>query len=74
MLSLSRSLDETIIIGDDIKVRITSINGRYVNLGVEAPDDVLVLREELSNKHQQEKYDGLVHREAEKQCNIGDAQ
>lgn len=47
MLVLSRKLDEVILIGDDIRVTVTSISPRSVKLGIEAPKSVKVLRSEL---------------------------
>jgi len=47
MLVLTRRPDESIIIDGDIKLKILSINGNQVRLGFEAPDEVVILREEL---------------------------
>ena len=47
MLVLSRRNGEQIVIDGNIKVTIIEIHGRQVRLGIEAPDDVRVLREEL---------------------------
>ncbi len=47
MLILSRDIDESLIIGDDIEVRVFDVNGSYVTLGIQAPKDVVILREEL---------------------------
>lgn len=47
MLVLTRQLGETIAIGDDITVAVLSLNGIQVRLGIDAPKDVIVLREEL---------------------------
>jgi carbon storage regulator len=47
MLILSRKLSETIIIGDNIRITIVSISGNQVRLGIDAPDTVKVMREEL---------------------------
>lgn len=48
MLVLSRKLDEAITIGSDIKIRIISIRGGTVRLGIEAPPEVSILRSELA--------------------------
>lgn len=50
MLILTRRLNESIIIGDNIKVRIAMIGGAIVNLAIEAPPDVSIHREEIYNK------------------------
>ena len=47
MLVLSRKLDESIIIGDDIKVKIISIERGIVKLGIDAPKNISIVRNEL---------------------------
>jgi len=47
MLVLSRKLGERIVIGDNITVKINRIHGNRVTLGIEAPDDVSIMRGEL---------------------------
>lgn len=47
MLVLSRKRDESIMIGDDIIITIVDIRGDKVRLGVEAPQDVPVHRQEV---------------------------
>lgn len=47
MLILSRRIDESIQIGDDITVTILDIKGKQVRIGISAPDDVTVHREEI---------------------------
>lgn len=47
MLVLSRKINETIIIGGNIRVTMTEIRGRQARLAIEAPPDVPILREEL---------------------------
>lgn len=44
MLVLSRKLDETITIGDDITIRVVDIRGDKVRLGINAPRDIVILR------------------------------
>jgi carbon storage regulator len=44
---LTRKLGESITIGDDIKVSVLGIHGRQVRLGIDAPSDVVVHREEV---------------------------
>lgn len=59
MLVLSRQRDESIIIGDNIVITIVDIRGDKVRLGIEAPRDVTVHREEvyLAIKKELEKPD-----------------
>ena len=47
MLILTRMEDETIVIGDGIRVTVLSVIGGAVRLGIEAPLDVSVHREEV---------------------------
>ncbi len=47
MLVLTRRVDESIVIRDDIVVTVLSVDGDRVKLGVQAPREVLVLRQEL---------------------------
>lgn len=54
MLVLSRRLDETLIIGDDIKVTVLGISGNQVRIGIAAPKEVSVHREEVYLRIKQE--------------------
>ena len=54
MLILTRKLGESITIGDDIKVSVLGIRGRQVRLGIDAPESVVVHREEIYVKIQAE--------------------
>ena len=47
MLVLSRKLNETILIGDNIRVTLLGIDGDKIKIGIDAPKDVKVFREEL---------------------------
>lgn len=49
MLILARQKDETIMIGDDIEVTVVDIRGDKVRLGITAPKDVSVHRQEVYN-------------------------
>lgn len=50
MLILTRKMNETLVIGDDIKITVLNINGNQVRIGIEAPKDVTVHRQEIYNK------------------------
>lgn len=47
MLILTRKIGERILIGDRIVVRLVRVDGNAVRLGIEAPNDVRILRAEL---------------------------
>ena len=50
MLSLTRCIGETLCIGDDVKIVVTAIRGDQVRLGISAPRNVPVHREEIYDK------------------------
>lgn len=54
MLVLSRQRDESIIIGDNIVITVVDIRGDKVRLGIEAPRDVPVHRQEIYEAIQRE--------------------
>jgi carbon storage regulator len=47
MLILSRRIGESLMIGDDIEVMVLDVCGNNVRVGINAPDDVTILRDEL---------------------------
>jgi carbon storage regulator len=47
MLVISRGVDEAVRIADTVRVKVLKLGQRRVTLGIEAPADVLVLRDEL---------------------------
>ena len=55
MLVLSRQLDESIMIGDNIVVRIVDVRGDKVRLGISAPPSVPIHRQEIFNNLQPEE-------------------
>lgn len=54
MLILSRKLNEKLVIGDGIVVSVVEVRGDQVKLGIEAPRDVKVYRQEVYEAIQQE--------------------
>ena len=57
MLVLSRKKDEKIIIGDNITLMVIEIRGDKVRLGIDAPKEVSVHREEVYNAIKRERHD-----------------
>lgn len=57
MLILTRRIGETLMIGDDISITVLGVKGNQVRLGVNAPKDVAVHREEIYDRIQKEKTD-----------------
>lgn len=55
MLVLSRRIDETLVIGNNIKVTVLGINGNQVRIGIDAPKDVVVDRLEVAQRKEDER-------------------
>ena len=55
MLILTRRVGETLMIGEDVSVTVLGIKGNQVRIGVNAPKDVSVHREEIYQRIQREK-------------------
>lgn len=54
MLVLTRKVGESIIIGDNIEVKIVAIDGDQIKLGIEAPKNIKVYRQEIFKAIQEE--------------------
>lgn len=58
MLILTRRVGEILMIGDDVSVMVMGVNGNQVRLGINAPKEVAVHREEIYDKIRREEVDG----------------
>lgn len=47
MLVMTRGIDESIVIGDDIVVTVLRVNGGVVRIGISAPAEALIMRAEM---------------------------
>ncbi len=50
MLILTRRIGETLMIGDDVSITVIGVKGNQVRIGIDAPKDVAVHREEIFNR------------------------
>lgn len=55
MLILTRKTNESLLIGDDVEITVLSVRGGQVKLGVKAPKDVAVHRQEIYQRIQDAK-------------------
>jgi carbon storage regulator len=60
MLILTRKIDESIIIADHITVTVLEISGERVKIGIDAPRDVVILRQELQEQVRQENIEAAA--------------
>lgn len=58
MLILTRRVGETLMIGDEVSVTVLGVKGNQVRIGVDAPRDVSVHREEIFNRIKDESDKG----------------
>ncbi len=55
MLILTRRIGETLMIGDDVSITVLGVKGNQVRIGIDAPKDVPVHREEIYERINNEK-------------------
>lgn len=59
MLILTRRVGETLMIGDEVTVTVLGVKGNQVRIGVNAPRDVAVHREEIYERIKREQAEGV---------------
>lgn len=64
MLILTRRVGESLMVGDDVTITVLGVKGNQVRIGVNAPKDVGVHREEIYQRIQREKLAKLQHPES----------
>ncbi len=60
MLILTRRIGETLMVGDNVAITVLGVKGNQVRIGVNAPKEVSVHREEIYQRIQREKGQGEV--------------
>ena len=65
MLILTRRISESIIVGDDVKITVLGVKGNQVRLGIDAPKNLPVHREEIYERIQREKRAGTDNQKEE---------
>ncbi len=65
MLILTRRVGESLMIGDEVTVTVLGVKGNQVRIGVNAPKDVAVHREEIYERIQAEKAGQIPSKEAQ---------
>lgn len=63
MLILTRKLGESVTIGEDIKITLLDIKGKYIRVGIEAPRNVAIHRQEIHQLVQEQNMEAARQEE-----------
>lgn len=74
MLILTRRVGETVMIGDDIAITVLGVKGNQVRVGVNAPKEVSVHREEIYERIKREEQTGISSRRVSSNEEVGSDQ
>lgn len=55
MLVLTRRVGETLVVGDDVSITVLGVKGNHIRIGIDAPKEVPVHREEIYHRIQREQ-------------------
>ena len=61
MLVITRKKNESLLIGDDIEIKITKIEDGSVKIAIDAPKDKIILRKEVYEKVKKENSEAIIN-------------